>query len=36
MGTEQRLEAPPLVVVGEAVEHDGVLAHVGVHVEEHR
>ena len=34
VGAEQGLEAPPLVGVDEAVEHDGVLADVGVHVEE--
>ena len=34
MGTEQGLEAPPFIGVGEAVEHDGVLTHVGVHVQE--
>ena len=34
VGAEQRLEAPALVGVGEAVEHDGVLADVGVDVQE--
>ena len=34
VGAEQRLEAPALVVVGEAVEDDGVLADVGVDVQE--
>ena len=35
MGAEQRLEAASLVGMGEAVQHDGVLADVGVDVEEH-
>ena len=35
VGAEQGLEAAALVGVGEAVEDDGVLAHVGVDVEEH-
>ena len=33
VGAEQRLEAAPLLGGGEAVEHDGVLADVGVHVQ---
>ena len=33
---QEGLEAAPFVVVGEAVEDDRILAHVGVHVEEHR
>ncbi len=35
VGTEQRFEAPALVGVGEAVQHDGILADMGVHMEEH-
>ena len=33
VGAEQGLEAPSLLGGGEAVEHDGVLADVGVHVQ---
>ena len=35
MGRQQGLEAAPLLGGGEAVEDDGVLAHVGVHVQGH-
>ncbi len=34
MGAEQRLEASALIGVQEAVQHDGVLTHVGVDVQE--
>jgi hypothetical protein len=34
MGAQQRLEASPLVGMGKAEQHDGVLAHMGMDVEE--
>ncbi len=34
MGPEERLEAPTLIGVEEAEEHDGIFPHVGVHVDQ--
>jgi hypothetical protein len=33
VGAEQRFEAPSLLGGGEPVQHDGVLSHMGVHVQ---